>query len=106
VFIIIHKKKDGRFMSEYKDGNSKDQFNKLIRRNKDSYLEEKKKFNFFDLIGTLTGALLGGLVVGSILPGSGIIWAIAGGIAGYFLTPHFVPKFFRWFKKVMKKDKF
>jgi hypothetical protein len=93
-------------MSEYKDGNSKDQFNKLIRRNKDSYLKEKKKFNFFDLVGTLTGALGGLLLGGLLLPGSGIFWAIAGGIAGYFLTPHFVPKFFRWLKKVMNKDKF
>lgn len=93
-------------MSEYKDGNSKDQLNKLIKRNDNSYVEERKKLNFFDLVGTLTGALAGSLILGTILPGSGIFWAIAGGIAGYFLTPHFVPKFFRWLKKILKKDKF
>ncbi len=85
-------------MSIYNDGNSKDQFNKLVRVKRDTYVESNKKLNFFDLVGTLSGILVGSLLFS--LFGHPIIGAVAGGIVGYFLTPHFVPKFFRWIKKI------
>ncbi len=84
-------------MGIYNDGNSKDQLNKLIKRKTNTYMEERKNLNFFDLVGTLSGVIVGGVAIG--LLGHPFIGSIVGGLVGYFMTPHFVPKFFRWIKK-------
>lgn len=87
-------------MSDYnddnKDGNVNNQLKKIVK--KDPMYPEKTKFNIFDIIGTLVGVLVGGLIIP--IP---ILNIIIGGAAGYLLTPYFVPKFFRWLKN-RKKD--
>jgi outer membrane lipoprotein SlyB len=82
-------------MSEYNnDGNAGNQLVKIVK--KDKLNPERTKFNVFDLFGTLSGAVAGG-VLAWITGGWGFI--IGGAVAGYILTPHFVPKFFRWLKR-------
>lgn len=90
-------------MSEYnddnKDGNAKTQLQKFLKN--DPVYPEKTKFNIFDIIGTVTGVILGML----ILPFPWFLEIIIGGAAGYFLTPYFVPKIIRWIKKLNDKNK-
>ncbi len=88
-------------MSEYDDGNTMNQITKFVK--KDPMNPDRTKFNIFDIIGTVTGGLAGGLILGSFLGFWGVLF---GAVAGYLLTPHFVPKVIRWIKNRKNKNKY
>jgi hypothetical protein len=52
------------------------------------------------VIGTITGAIVGSILLGGI-PIIGLIGIIAGGIAGFSFAPYFVPWMRRGFKKLV-----